>query len=224
VGDFERFANTWFDQNGEMGLLHAMNKIRIPFVLNSINCDDHGLDVGTGGGLVPLTLAAQKINIEGLDSEQALIDIARKEAIDRNLSILYHCHPVETFTPIAQYDFITCFEMLEHVDNPKLVCERLVSWLKPGGWLFISTINRSLAAYISAIVLAEYIFKWLPYKTHSFEKFITPEELIQYLEPCVCKDIRGMIFNPLESSKFFLGESLSINYIGAWQKPKSTID
>jgi 2-polyprenyl-6-hydroxyphenyl methylase/3-demethylubiquinone-9 3-methyltransferase len=219
VGDFEKFAATWFDEKGEMALLHAMNKVRIPFVLKAINTHDHGLDVGTGGGLVPLALSAQGIKIEGLECEQALIDIARDQARRLKLPILYHHSAVEEFEPSTLYDFITCFEMLEHVSDPQAVCQRLVSWVKPGGWLFFSTINRSLAAYLSAIIAAEYVLRWLPLTTHSFEQFIKPQELIAYLEPCVCKEARGLIFNPFDASPFFLGSSLNINYIGAWQKP-----
>jgi 2-polyprenyl-6-hydroxyphenyl methylase/3-demethylubiquinone-9 3-methyltransferase len=219
VGSFARFAETWLDKKGEMALLHAMNEVRIPFVLKYITPGQHGLDVGTGGGLVPLSLVPRGIKMEGLDQEQALIDVAVAAACHRQLSILYHCSSVENFVPTQQYDFITCFEVIEHVDDFKLVCNHLISWVKPGGWLFFSTINRTLSAYLGVIVGAEYILKWLPQRTHSFAQFIKPQELMQALDPCVCYSLRGMLFNPLDSNQFFLGESLSVNYIGAWRKP-----
>lgn len=219
MGAFEQFADSWFDRSGPMGLLHAMNEVRVPYVQQFMTAPARGLDVGTGGGLVPLTLSPLGYIMEGLDQEESLIAQAKLQAVSIQQPIFYHCSSIEAFTPLAQYDFITCFEVIEHVDNPAIVCQRLLSWLKPGGWLFFSTINRTPAAYVSAILMAEYLLGWLPQQTHSFAQFVKPEELIAYLEPATCLNLRGMIYTPLEKQRFFLGESTSINYIGAWQKP-----
>lgn len=217
MGQFEKFAENWHNPSAEMSLLHQMNQLRIPYVLSFINKKMKGLDVGTGGGLVPLSLAKHDVLCDGIDIEQKLIEVAQREAQQNSLSIKFICSSVESYETSEQYDFITCFEMLEHVENPDFVVKKMMSWLKPGGLLFISTINRTLAAYMATIIVAEYILKWLPVSTHSYEKFITPQELQSYLEPSIPMDLRGIIYNPLEKSKFFLGSSLSVNYIGVWK-------
>ena len=220
MNDFGQFAQTWFDQKGAMGLLHSMNRVRIPFVLEALTTrQQYGLDIGTGGGLVPLSLVDAGMMMEGIDSNQELITVAVEKAAQENKSILYHCLPVEDFKPLRLYDFITCFEMLEHVDDPKKVCQLMIQWVKPGGWIFCSTLNRTLCSYLGAIVGVEYLLRWLPHETHSFDHFIKPEELMLMLDPCVCSKLNGMIYNPFDQQKFFLGKSLAVNYIGAWQKP-----
>jgi 2-polyprenyl-6-hydroxyphenyl methylase / 3-demethylubiquinone-9 3-methyltransferase len=218
MGQFEKFAENWHNPSAEMRLLHQMNELRVPYVLSSINKNMKGIDVGTGGGLVPLALAAHGIQCDGIDIEPKLIEAAQREAQIKSLPIKFVCSSVEDYETSMQYDFITCFEMLEHVDDPKKVIEKMLTWLKPGGFIFISTINRTLPAYIATILVAEYLLKWLPTSTHTYEKFITPEELQSYLDSAIPLDLRGIIYNPLEKSKFFLGSSLAVNYIGVWRK------
>lgn len=177
-----------------------------------------GLDVGCGGGINTLDLAAHGYDMTGIDCESALIDVARTQADKQQLCVHWSVAQAQDLPRDELFDFICCYEVLEHVNDLESTCRCLLNSLKPGGFLFISTLSQTLKSYITAITLGEYLLRYLPIGTHEFEKFIKPGTLNKLLAPALCLDLCGMIYNPFEK-KFFLGESLSVQYIGVWQKP-----
>lgn len=220
AASFAQFANTWANVDGEMALLHQMQAARREFMLQHLIKGmegQRGLDVGCGGGINAIDLASLGYDMTAIDCEQDLINVAQNQANDRHLMIDFQVASIAQFQPSELFDFICCYEVLEHVDDPQKSCQQLLSWLKPGGLIFISTINKTLRGYLVAIGLGEYLLKYLPIGTHDFEKFISHQDLNHFLAPAFCHDIRGMIYNPLER-RFFLGESLSVQYIGVWRK------
>lgn len=215
---FAQFANTWADIDGEMALLHQMQAARREFMHQHLKAREQlGLDVGCGGGINAMDLASLGYDMTAIDCEQALIDVAQNQAKERHLIIDFQRAAVQDFQPKELFDFLCCYEVLEHVHDPQNSCQKMLSWLKPGGLIFISTLNKTLIGYLVAIGFAEYVLKYLPIGTHEFEKFIPHNDLNHFLSPALCRDIRGMIYNPIER-RFFLGESLSVQYIGVWQK------
>lgn len=219
---FAPFAATWTDPQGEMALLHQMQPARRQFLREHLAPQHRtGLDVGCGGGVNALDLARLGYHMEAIELEQELIDVAQKESDTQQLVIKWQQSSIEDFQPQNQYDFICCYEVLEHLDEPEVACSKMLSWLKPGGLIFCSTLNQTLLSYVIAIGAAEYLLRELPIGTHEFEKFLPPQKLTAALLPAECQELRGMIYNPLEKT-FFLGESLSVQYIGAWKKPDAS--
>jgi 2-polyprenyl-6-hydroxyphenyl methylase/3-demethylubiquinone-9 3-methyltransferase len=120
----------------------------------------------------------------------------------------------------ASFDVVTCMEMLEHVPRPESIVQACATLVKPGGWVFFSTINRNPKAFLFAIVGAEYVLDMLPRGTHEYLKFIRPSELALW-----CRDAaldvtqtRGMQYNPL-TRRYWLSGDTSVNYLAAARRP-----
>ncbi len=218
AGFFAQFAQSWMDPSGPMVFLHRMQKARLAFIEEAMGGQKGlvGLDLGSGMGLVSVELAKMGHLVDSVEKEEELIHAAKQAHGEFGDRIRWICSPIESFEPRQLYDFIVCLEVLEHTSDPQGLCQKMIPWLKPGGHLILSTINRTNCAYFVAILGAEYIAQLLPKGTHDFERFLKPEELNHYTDPLICQRIRGLIYNPLEKS-FFLGNSLSINYIGHWK-------
>jgi 2-polyprenyl-6-hydroxyphenyl methylase/3-demethylubiquinone-9 3-methyltransferase len=216
-GFFSQFASSWANPQGPMMFLHQMNSARIQFILECLNHKKGlvGLDVGCGIGQVTKLLLDAGYAMDCLEQEEELVKQAKELLKDHVENVRFYCEEALSFEPIERYDFIVCLEMLEHVDNPIALCKKMQTWLNPGGIIIVSTINRTNIAYFSAIFGAEYLFNILPKGTHEFDHFITPQEMNMAMEPLICKTIKGLIYNPFEK-KFFIGQSLCINYIGCW--------
>lgn len=216
---FNAHKSDWWNKDGPLKTLHDINPARMAFIQGLAqlkNCEV--LDVGCGGGILTEALAKQSSKATGLDVAQTAIDTAIKHAKMGKLDIDYICSPIENYSE-KQFDVITCMEMLEHVDSPNLVLQHCHRLLKDGGWLFLSTINRTTMAYAQAILAAEYILKILPRQTHHYHKFIKPSELAsmcrQYsFEIC---DIKGLKYNPLTRSAS-LSDQPNVNYLMACKK------
>lgn len=216
---FDAHQSDWWNKNGPLKTLHDINPARLSFVENYIQLSNHHiLDVGCGGGVFSEALAKKAKKVTGLDISQSAIDIAINHAKKSNLAIEYICSPIEDISD-CQFDAITCMEMLEHVDSPELVIQNCHRLMKKGGWLFLSTINRTPMAYAQVILAAEYIFGLLPRQTHDYKKFIKPSELSTMCRHNgfdVC-DIGGLKYNPvLRSAR--LCDSPSVNYLMACRK------
>ncbi len=218
AGFFSQFSQSWADPMGPMVFLHRMQGARMGFIRQALDSSGPliGLDLGSGVGMVSAELAKLGHIIDSVEQEPDLIAQAQCLHGEHSVSINWIVSEAESFQPKQSYDFIVCLEMLEHVEDPEGLCQKMVSWLKPNGQLILSTINRTNRAYIAAILGAEYWCKILPIGTHEFEKFLKPEELNHYTAPLICQKIQGLIYNPLEKI-FFLGQSLAINYIGLWK-------
>ena len=216
VAKFAQHSNNWWDINGPLKTLHDINPIRLEFIQKSINLQGQRvLDLGCGGGILAESLHYAGADVTGLDVEESAISAAKAHAQINNLPINYVCEPIESYDD-EKFSIITCMEMLEHVSSPELIIHHAKRLLLPGGYLFLSTINRTPTAYVTAVVAAEYILNLLPRQTHDYKKFIKPSELAAMLrqESLSLIDLKGVNYNPF-SRHAQLTPSVQINYLCA---------
>lgn len=214
VTKFAQHAQQWWDTEGPLKTLHDINGTRLEFIKQQVALDGLSvLDIGCGGGILCEAMAKSGAKVTGIDAEPEAIETAKEHAIKSELAIEYFCTPVETYKD-ARYDVITCMEMLEHVENPELVLEHCQRLLKPDGFLFLSTISRTLKAYASAIIAAEYVLHLLPRQTHDYNKFIKPSELTAMARSFGFNlvHMNGMNYNPILRSAS-LSSDVQVNYL-----------
>jgi 2-polyprenyl-6-hydroxyphenyl methylase / 3-demethylubiquinone-9 3-methyltransferase len=202
IAQFDRFAGSWWDLSGDFRTLHAINPVRLEFV--SSRCELNGakvLDVGCGGGIFSEALSAAGGIVTGIDLAPLTLDTARAHALESGLEIDYLEISVEALAAqrAGYFDVISCMEMLEHVPDPQAIVAACAALLKPGGWLFLSTVNRTPKSFAMAIVGAEYVLNLLPRGTHHYEKFIRPSELEAGLRQAglTLRALEGIAYNPL---------------------------
>ena len=226
IDHFDRQAQSWWDPDGEMATLHAINPTRTAYVRRWCGplAGQIGLDVGCGGGLLTESLSRAGAQMQGLDLAQQALDAARQHAEQESLEIRYHAIAVESFAEQHSqcFDFVTCMEMLEHVPDPSSVIRACARLVKPGGKVLFSTINRHPKAFALAIFGAEYLTGLVPRGTHDYAKFIRPSELDRWsrdagLEPI---DVSGLRYNPLMRSTRIHDFDVDVNYLMACQCPK----
>jgi 2-polyprenyl-6-hydroxyphenyl methylase / 3-demethylubiquinone-9 3-methyltransferase len=217
VAKFDAQANTWWDENGELRTLHHINPTRLAFITE--RCDLTGknvLDVGCGGGILTESLAKAGAKTTGLDMSHEALTVARAHAQKSQLEITYVEQALESFAQAhaGEYDVITCMEMLEHVPDPSSIIAAISSLLKPGGEIFLSTLNRTWQCYFQAILVAEYVLRLIPLRTHDYDKLIKPSELDQWLQTnsCTLQSLNGLAYNPLTKTAK-LTRNVDVNYI-----------
>lgn len=217
--DFSTLSATWHQTQGPMKMLHRMNEARMKFVKRMLSNSDCGLDIGAGAGIFSLAMAREGFQCQALEKEQALIEQGKRISEQEGLDLVWHHADIFSFTTDFLYDYLCCFEVIEHVDNRVEFIARLLSFIKPGGYVFLSTINRTVLSYLTTILGAEYLLKLLPVGTHDYRLYIKPEELTELFSEAHLIDLQGLIYNPL-TGKFFLGQYSGVNYIAVWQKPQ----
>ncbi len=219
VKKFGDLAKEWWNPSGSFKTLHQINFIRVGYVVDVVRKyheDIKGitvLDVGCGGGLLCEPLARLGAIVDGIDASEKNITIAKEHAKESGLKIKYCCSTIEKNK--NQYDVVTCLEVLEHVEQVDYFIKNCCDAVKKDGLIFFSTINRSVKSYLQTILGAEYILKWLPVGTHEWAKFIKPSELYEQIENNKFKvcEIKGIKYNPLKSSSWYLDENIDVNYI-----------
>lgn len=234
INKFNQIAETWWDPNGPFKPLHIFNPARLSYLkdhikkhfqikknetpLDSLNI----LDMGCGGGMIAEPLARLGANVTGVDGSEKAIGVAKAHASEQDLNIHYIHGSLEKLEAKPTYDVITCLEMIEHVDNPGEVLHKLVPLLKPGGLIFISTLNKTLKSYMMAIVGAEYVLRWLPRGTHQWSKFMPPSAVVEPLQEAGAKtiDITGFIYNPLTQTWKTSQTDFDVNYMVCATKEK----
>lgn len=213
---FDTLASSWWDKHGPIKTLHDINPLRLEFIQNQASLNEKKiLDVGCGGGILAESLAKAGANVTAIDATVSLINIAKLHALESKLSIDYRSVTAEELaTEKPLFDVVTCMELLEHVPNPAGLIHCLSSMLKPGGQLFVSTINRTLKAYLLAIITAEHVLKLLPKGTHDYAKLIKPSELRQWCESAGLglETMKGMRYQPF-MKQYSLTDDVSINYL-----------
>lgn len=219
ITKFDQHATYWWDSKGPLRTLHDINSARLEFISHYVALNNlFVLDVGCGGGILSEAMARLNAQVTGIDAANEAIGVAQEHALSNKLTINYLCTPIEEFEH-SGFDVITCMEMLEHVHNPEVVLEHCARLLKPGGFLFLSTISRTVTAYAQAILAAEYILKLLPKQTHEYSKFIKPSELARIGRALDLQliDIKGLGYNPI-THHAYLCDDVSVNYLLALRK------
>ena len=221
VARFEELSKSWWDPRGPMKPLHQINPLRLRFVEDQLQANGQTLaglrvlDIGCGGGLFSEALAEQGAQVTGIDPSPGVIDVARLHMRESALEIDYQSRTAEDLAASgAQFDIVCAMEVLEHVvDMPRFVATA-AQMVKPGGWFFAATLNRTLKSFALAIVGAEYILRWVPKGTHQWEKFITPAELEDAMEDAgISAGARsGVVFHPL-LNKWSMSRDTDINYM-----------
>lgn len=214
IAKFAQHAAYWWDLNGPFRTLHAINPTRLDYIERFVNLAGvRILDIGCGGGILCEGMAKRGGMVTGLDVESEAIATASAHASKEKLSIEYICQPLETFDA-ERFPIITCLEMLEHVADPLMIIREAARLLAPGGFLFLSTINRSLLAYVKVILAAEYVLRLVPRQTHDYQRFIKPSELAGMLRVADLEvvDVSGLAYHPL-SKTASLVSSVTDNYL-----------
>ena len=212
--NFDEFAYDWWNKSGHYKLLHRLNPIRLQYILSKCNLNKKKvLDIGCGGGILSEELYKQGAEVTGIDSSSKSISIAKQHAEQNNYDIKYINKSIFEITDLGIYDFIICFEMIEHINKPNDLIKKIKKHSSKSSGLFLSTINRNLKSFMLAKIMAEYVLNYVPKGTHQYAKFITPYELTKMLENNNYKlnDISGLNFDPLDES-FYLSNNTDINY------------
>ena len=217
VNKFAAIADRWWDPTGDFKPLHVINPLRANYInekspLNGLKA----LDVGCGGGLLAEALHDRGAEVTAIDVTQANIEVAKLHALNRGLVIDYRVITAEELAESQpeSFDVVACLEVVEHVPDPGQLIAACSKLLKPGGQMFLSTLNRNPRSFITAIVGAEYIFNVLPKGTHEWSKFIKPAELEKYMRQAQVSllESKGMFYNPVFHSAS-LNNDLGVNYL-----------
>ena len=227
IAKFSKLSEDWWNPNGKMAPLHKINPLRLGYIRDAAcrkferNAKSLSglsglrvLDIGCGAGLLcePLTrLGAQVI---GVDPSASNIAAAKLHADKGHLSVDYRCTTVEQMDARERFDIVLAMEVVEHVTDVGAFLGRCAAMLKPGGLMVVSTLNRNWKSFALAIVGAEYILRWLPRGTHQWEKFVTPDELAQYLlrNKLVVTEETGVVYSPF-ADRWSLSADTDVNYM-----------
>ena len=223
VAKFEALASRWWDPNSEFKPLHAINPLRLNYIDQRAGlAGKKVLDVGCGGGILSESMARRGAEVTGIDMGEAPLNVAKLHCLESGVKVDYRRMTAEELAEEepGTYDVVTCLEMLEHVPEPASVIKALYKLVKPGGQVFMSTINRNPKAWLFAIAGAEYILKMLPKGTHDFDKFIRPSELSRWLRDSGLdlQNLTGMTYNPL-TGHYKLGRDTDVNYLAHATRP-----
>jgi 2-polyprenyl-6-hydroxyphenyl methylase/3-demethylubiquinone-9 3-methyltransferase len=223
LAKFSDLAHRWWDTQGEFRPLHQMNPLRLDWI-NSLAplAGQKVLDVGCGGGILADAMARSGAQVTGIDLAAKALRVAQLHALEVQTPKLQYREISAEALALEQpggFDVVTCMEMLEHVPDPASIVRACAALVKPGGWVFFSTLNRNPKSFLFAIVGAEYVLNLLPRGTHEYAKMVRPSELAGY---CRAADLdlrhtRGMAHNPL-TQRFWLNADTSVNYLFATQK------
>jgi len=216
---FEKISHNWWNKEGEFGILHRINPIRLEYIIEKITTQYNDisnleiLDVGCGGGLIATPLAAQGFNVTAIDALQGNIETATSYAMENNVKVNYLKSTIEELEKDKQYDVVICLEVLEHVENVQQFMLNLVKHIKPNGMAIISTINRTKKAYLLGIIAAEYILGWVPKNTHDYSKFLKPSEIYEMLTDTdvEIKELKGLVYD-IANDEWKLSDDIDVNY------------
>ncbi|QDL55242.1 bifunctional 2-polyprenyl-6-hydroxyphenol methylase/3-demethylubiquinol 3-O-methyltransferase UbiG [Rhodoferax aquaticus] len=226
LAKFSEVAHRWWDVDSEFRPLHQINPLRLEW-LNGIAplAGLRVLDVGCGGGILSDSMARKGANVLGIDLATNALKVAQLHALEAQTpNVQYREISAEGMAVEAagSFDVVTCMEMLEHVPDPASVVDACAQLVKPGGWVFFSTINRSTKSFLFAILGAEYLLNLVPRGTHEYAKMIRPSELARFCRAAglELKHTKGLEYNPI-TKRYWLSQSTDVNYMIAVRKPEA---
>ena len=225
VEKFNQLSDDWWDENGPLATLHAINPLRTDYIAARSRLDGaRVLDVGCGAGILSESLARLGAQVTAIDLAPENIRVAREHAVQQGLEIDYRVDAVETIAAAEAggFDIVTCLELLEHVPQPEAAIAACAAAVRPGGNVFFSTINRNFKSFLLAIVGAEYVLNMLPRGTHDYLKLIKPSELAAAARSAGLDidELTGLHFNPLTQS-YRLGPGVGVNYLVSARRPEA---
>jgi 2-polyprenyl-6-hydroxyphenyl methylase/3-demethylubiquinone-9 3-methyltransferase len=224
LAKFSELAHRWWDEASEFRPLHEMNPLRLEWIDSLAGLPGKAvLDIGCGGGILAEAMANRAAQVTGIDLASKPLGVARLHALETGVENIEYlevsAEDLAAQRPAA-FDVVTCMEMLEHVPEPASVVQACATLVRPGGWVFFSTLNRNPKSFLFSIIGAEYVLQLLPRGTHEYARFIKPSELA-----CWCRSggldlvaSRGMEYNPL-TRRFRLTDDTSVNYVFACRRP-----
>ena len=224
LAKFSEQAHRWWDPDSEFGPLHALNPLRLQWIDGMAQlAGKRVLDIGCGGGILADSMARKGANVLGIDLASKALRVAKLHALEAGTAnVEYREVSAEALADEQpqQFDVVTCMEMLEHVPRPESVVQACATLVKPGGWVFFSTINRTPKAFLFAILGAEYVLNLLQRGTHEYLKFIKPSELASWCRMARLDVLQtqGMEYNPL-TRRYWRSGDTSVNYLAAARRP-----
>lgn len=224
LAKFSELAHRWWDTESEFKPLHQINPLRLAWIQTLVPLAGKAMvDVGCGGGILADSAARQGAKVLGIDLSTKALKVAQLHALEAETpNVTYREVSAEALAGEApgSMDVVTCMEMLEHVPNPASVVEACARMVKPGGWVFFSTLNRNPMSFIQAIVGAEYVLNLLPKGTHEYAKMIRPSELAHYCREAglELQTTKGLSYNPL-TRRYSMNNNTQVNYLFATRKP-----
>jgi 2-polyprenyl-6-hydroxyphenyl methylase/3-demethylubiquinone-9 3-methyltransferase len=224
LAKFSDLAHKWWDPESDFRPLHQINPLRLEWIdaIASLR-GKQVLDVGCGGGILAEAMARRAAGVLGIDLATKPLGVARLHALEAQVAnVDYREIATEALAAErpAAFDVVTCMEMLEHVPDPAAVVRACAVLVKPGGWVFFSTLNRNPKSFVFAIVGAEYVLGLLPKGTHEYARFIKPSELARWSRDAglALHESKGLEYNPL-TRRYRLSADTSVNYLLACRKP-----
>jgi len=224
LAKFSELAHRWWDPDSEFRPLHQINPLRLDWIDSLARlAGKQVLDVGCGGGILAESMASRADRVTGIDLAARPLGVARLHALEAGvLNVDYREIAAEALAAEspAAFDVVTCMEMLEHVPDPASTVRACTELVKPGGWVFFSTLNRNPKSFLFAIVGAEYVLRLLPRGTHEYARFIRPSELARFARDAGLdvQTMKGMEYNPL-TRRYWLSADASVNYLLACRRP-----
>ncbi|NTZ86737.1 bifunctional 2-polyprenyl-6-hydroxyphenol methylase/3-demethylubiquinol 3-O-methyltransferase UbiG [Burkholderia metallica] len=219
---FSDLAHRWWDPNAEFKPLHDLNPVRLGWIdAHAHLAGKRVLDIGCGGGILSESMAGLGAQVKGIDLSTEALGVADLHSLESGISVEYEAIAAEAIAARepGTYDVVTCMEMLEHVPSPGDIVAACSTLVKPGGWVFFSTLNRNLKSYLFAVIGAEYIAQMLPKGTHDYARFIRPSELAGFVRAMDLHivEIKGITYHPI-GKRFALSNDTDINYLVACRR------
>lgn len=220
---FGALASHWWDPNSDFKPLHDINPLRLNYIDKLVGVKGKRvIDIGCGGGILAESMAVRGADVTGIDLSEKPLKVAQLHLLETGQKVDYRLVSAEQIAAEqpAGFDCVCCMEMLEHVPEPISSIRAASQLVKPGGWVFFSTLNRNPKSFLFAIVGAEYVLNLLPKGTHEYKRFITPSELAAMVREAglTVSGFIGMTYNPF-TKHYALNDDVSVNYIVACRKP-----
>ena len=217
IQKFSELAHRWWDPTSEFRPLHEINPLRLEWINAKVPlAGKRVIDIGCGGGILAESMARKGADVTGIDLSEKALKVADLHSLESGAKVRYKLIAAEAMAAeeAGQYDVVTCMEMLEHVPDPSAIVQACAALVKPGGHIFMSTLNRNPKAYLFAVLGAEYILRLLPRGTHDYAKFVKPSELARHCRAAglTLESVIGMSYNPL-TKVYALNDDVSVNYL-----------